>query len=178
MSYDFILFPVVEGEDPLETAHRKWDGDAESILGAEADTPKEVLNQLNQRVKAALVAANPHFEIFQNDQVIELTSLQDGTGIQIRLFSEEAALSVPFWHEGRRAAKVFGDIWQYSDTIHREAGYVLYDPQLDAILDLSRGYEASLDLYSRTIKAVKRQNPDIILGPPQQKKWWQFWKRR
>jgi len=163
MSYDFIFFPVVEGEDPLETAHRKLDGDTESILGTEADTPKE---ELNQRVKAALVAANPYFEIFENDQVIELTSLQDGTGIQIRLFSGEAALSVPFWHEGRRAAKVFGDIWRYSDIIHREAGYVLYDPQLDAILDLSRGYEASLDLYSRTIKAVKQQNPGIILGPP------------
>lgn len=194
MSYDFMLFPVVKGEDPLVTAHRKSNSEMEDMPGTKPDPAQEALRQATA---TALVAANPHFEIssFDYERIaemqqitveeakleyrhVELTSLQDGTGIQIQLFDEEAALSIPFWHEGRKADKAFRDIWQYFDIIHREMGYVVYDRQLDVILDLSQGYGAPLDLYKRTIRVFKRQNPHIILGPPQQKKWWQFWKKR
>ena len=39
------------------------------------------------------------------------------------------------------------ELWSYLEIISREAGYLIYDPQLDRIIEPSAGYDDSLSCY-------------------------------
>ena len=157
MSYDFQLFRPRAGEDPYVTAQR----DSEEFDDSPPDPPKEALKR---RVADALIAHNPKLEIFKfgyeeiakfekitveqarlKYRHLELNGPEEGSdGIQITLFDDEASVTVPFWHEGDKAADTFREIWSYLEIISREAGYRIYDPQLDRILEPSTGFGDSL----------------------------------
>jgi hypothetical protein len=120
MSYDFHLFRPRAGEDPYVTAQRYSDEFADSP----PDPQKEALKR---RVADALIAHNPKLEVFQfgYEQIaefekitveqarikyrhLELNGSEEGTnGIQITLSDDEASVTVPFWHEGDKAADTF-----------------------------------------------------------------------
>ena len=192
MSYDIVLFRPRPGEDPLTTAHSEF-GEMEQ----QVSPPDPAKESLKHRVASALMGENPLLEPigfgyeeiakFEGISVkdaklkyrhIELNGPEDGNGIQIQLYDDEAYLSVPYWHEGAKAESTFQEIWKYLNIIQREAGYVAYDPQLDMILDLSRGYSEALNVYTGTHNAVMGQMPQAALKREErsQRKWWQFWK--
>lgn len=182
MSYDFILFKPRAGEDPLITAQRE----PEEFPDSPPDPQKEALKR---RVADALIAHNPELEIFQfgyeeiakYDKItveearlkyrhLELNGPEDGNGIQITLFDDEATVTVPFWHEGDKAGDVLQEIWRYLEIISREAGYVVYDPQLDRIIDPSENFTDTLSRYSGA-----RQQLDQAISATTKKPWWKFW---
>jgi hypothetical protein len=193
MSYDIRLVKPRPNEDPLVTAHAEADEDFRLLP---PDPDKEMLKR---RVASALIAVNPLLQPFKPDfeaiaksqkisvdeaksqyRHIELNGSDDGNGIQILLFDDEAAISVPYWHDGTKAEATFREIWDYLRIIQRETGYAAYDPQLGAILDLSKGYTKALPVYAHARKTVVEQMPAIVLEMErhqQQKKWWQFWKK-
>jgi len=192
MSYDIVLFRPRPGEDPLTTAHCEDEG-----IEREGSQPDPAKEALKQSVMSALMDANPSlepFEVkyeqiaqFENISVeeaklryrhIELNGPEDGNGIQILLDDDEASVSVPYWHDGAKAESTLKELWEYLTIIQRETGYVVYDPQLDMILDLSQGYSEALNVYAGTRQAVVQRMPSVVLqseGKPQ-KRWWQFWK--
>ena len=56
---------------------------------------------------------------------IELNGPTEETnGIQITLFDDEASVTVPFWHQGAAARRVFEEIWSYVEIIEREGGFL------------------------------------------------------
>src|SRR5687767_11392339 len=84
-----------------------------------ADPERE---ELKQRTAAALMAANPQLTVFQmryeeiavfekismeearkRYRYVELNGPEGGSGIQITLHDNSAAVTVPFWHEGEKA---------------------------------------------------------------------------
>src|SRR2546421_82577 len=80
---------------------------------------------------------------------LELNGPREGAnGIQITLFDDEASVTVPFWHKGDKAAHTFREIWSYLEIISREAGYLIYDPQIDRISDASAGFGDALTCYT------------------------------
>ena len=189
MSYDLILVRPKLGEDPLITARHKNDEQGDQIH--ELDPAKEALKL---KVAEELIKENPSFERFPFDyeeiaklrnisieeakllfRNIELNTPDDGNGIQIELFDDEFTVTVPYWHAGAKTESTFQEIWKYLEIIQRESGFVLYDPQLDAILDIARGYRESLGVYTGTRQAMKNIHPKAVSDNPV-KKWWQFWK--
>src|SRR5438876_211965 len=118
MSYDFRLFMPTPDEDPLVTARR----DSEEFSATPRDPKKEALKR---RVADALIASNPRLTIFdfgygeiakiENISVeeariryrhLELNGPDDGSGIQITLFDDEASVTVPYRHEGATGAAI------------------------------------------------------------------------
>ena len=182
MSYDFRLFKRKAGEDPLTTAHADSDG----FPTTPPDPQKEAVKR---RVADALIARNPKLEIFQfgYDEIakrekisveearrkyrhLELNGPREGTnGIQITLFDDEASVTVPFWHQGDKAADTFRELWGYLEIISREADYLIYDPQLDRVSEPSAGFADALACYSGTVHQVRQEHGG------QKKPWWRFW---
>jgi hypothetical protein len=184
MSYDFTLFPPIAGEDPLVTIHRGL----EDSPGKARDVTKDALKA---RVAEALIAHNSQLSTFPFDydeiaksenfsveeaqlryRHIELNGPDDGNGIQITLFDDEASVTVPYWHEGGKAESTFREIWEYLRIIQRETGYLVYDQQLGRIVDLASDFDAAIRCYCGASAHVRAtfQVPD---GPS--KPWWKFW---
>lgn len=184
MSYDFRLCLPQAGRSPEEIATAD-----EEELGVTDPVPAK--EERKRRISAALIARNPRLEpfAFGFDEIarlekitveeakkkyrhIELNGpLEESNGIQITLFDDEASVTVPYWHEGAAARRVFEEIWSYLEIIEREGGFFTYDPQIDRVLDLRRDFEASLGCYAGASDAIAEQFP-----PKQKKPWWQFWK--
>ena len=185
MSYDFLLFKPRPGEDPRVTAQR----DSNEFSGSVPDPQKEALKR---KIADALIAHNPQLEVFQFDyekiaalekitvdqarlqyRYLELNGPEDDSnGIQITLFDDEATVTVPFWHDEEAADEIFREIWSYLEIISREAGYLIYDPQTDRILDPSKGIDDALSRYSGVMQQL-----DETLSPSRrdEKPWWKFW---
>ena len=183
MSYDFRLCLPQAGRSREEIATAD-----EEDLGISDPVPAK--EERKQRVSAALIARNPALEPFafgfneiskfQNISVddakkmyrhIELNGPTEGSnGIQITLFDDEASVTVPFWHHGAAARRVFEEIWSYLEIIEREGGFFTYDPQVERVLDLQKDFEASLSCYDD----ASREIADYF-AVPQKKPWWHFW---
>jgi hypothetical protein len=184
MSYDLRLFKPIPGEDPLVTARRE-------SLSLPTTAPNPETEALKRKVADALMASDSQLSIFHLDyseiakkqhiseeaarikyRHLELNGPEAGNGIQITLFDNEAAVTIPFWHEGTAAGEVFKKVWIYLETLEREGGYVIYDSQLDRILDRSKDYDAVLSCYAKVI------NQTVAISPSteaQKRPWWRFW---
>jgi|SRR5688572_22023455 len=122
--------------------------------------------EIKQTTAASLMAVNPQLTVFQlryeeiaafekismeearkRYRYVELNGPEGGNGIQITLHDNSAAVTVPFWQEGKKAEGVFSEILTYLQIIRRETGYDVFDPQTDKKLDLSLGLEESLACY-------------------------------
>lgn len=185
MSYDFRLFKQRAGEDPHVTAQR----DCEEFSATPPDPQKEALKR---RIADALIAHNPKLEVFQfrYDEIakfekisveearlkyrhLELNGPEEScNGVQITLFDDEASITVPFWHEGEKAADTFREIWSYLEIINREAGYLAYDPQIDRIIDPSAGFDEASACYTGTTRRIRHALP---VSGAERRPWWKFW---
>jgi hypothetical protein len=185
MSYDFRLFKRKANEDALVTARADSDG----LPSTEPDPQKEALKR---RVATALIAHNPQLKVFEFDYAavaksqkiseeqarirfrhLELNGPEENcNGVQITLFDDEASVTVPFWHEGEKAADTFGEIWRYLDIISREAGYLIYDSQIDRVIEPSAGFDDALACYSGAMRQIHKASP---ASGTARRPWWKFW---
>jgi hypothetical protein len=183
MSYDFRLCLPQQGKTLEEIAL----ADSEEIGAGEPDPVKEERKRI---ITEALVAKNPDFEPFalgfeqiaasqgitvedakKKFRYIELNGPEDGNGIQVTLFDDEASVTVPYWHKGDRAKSVFEEIWRYLRTIEEKGGCFTYDPQLERILDLNSDFAGVLKFYLRVSVDIAKRLP-----ASRSKKWWELWK--
>ncbi len=185
MSYDFRLFKGRANEDALDIARANSDCFPMSL----PDPQKEALKR---KVADALIEQNSKLQVFQFDyeavaksqkisvedarlkfRYLELNGpMENCTGIQITLYDDEAAVTVAFWHQGDKAASIFREIWNYLNIISREAGYLIYDPQLDRIVDPSAGFEDALACYAAAMREI---HPTLPGDGGEKKPWWKFW---
>jgi len=49
-------------------------------------------------------------------------------------------VTVPFWHHGAAARRVFEEIWTYLQIMEREGGFFTYDPQIDRVARPAKGF--------------------------------------
>jgi hypothetical protein len=85
---------------------------------------------------------------------MELNGPEGGPGIQITLFDDGASLTVPYWHKDKNARAVLAQIWEYLEVIQRVAGYEIYDPQLECIINLGSDLERATKCYTDVVKKV------------------------
>jgi hypothetical protein len=167
MSYDLYLFKPRVGIDPLETIEELFSEESDEINPGLPNLEKE---SRKRSIANALINLNPQLEIFpfgfrelaemegiSEDEAkikfrhLELNGADDGNGIQITLYDDAADVTVPYWHSGAEAEKVFNEIWSYLKIIESESGFVAYDPQLEKILNLSTDLPEVMEIYKTAV---------------------------
>ena len=125
MSYDLTFLPKTDDQswdEALDAAEQRVVASEES--GAED-------GRFDPQVWAALVAAARaelgEVHVFESPSHAEVSHHE--TGIQLSLFSDEAAITVPYWHEGERAAEVMAQVFRLAAVVERETGLHGFDPQ-------------------------------------------------
>lgn len=182
MSYDFTLFTPIPGLDPQTMLER----DEDDMERGPRDPKAEVRKK---KVAAALVAHDARLEIFKPDfdKIAKLYKIspaeaydrvrhleindaaQKTSGIQITLFDDSAALTIPYWHKRDAAERVLRQAWGYIDIVCRECAYEVYDPQLGRVIDAG-AFDDVLWTY-----ASMTERMDDMIGRAPKKPWWKFW---
>jgi hypothetical protein len=183
MSYQLHLLGSTEaGAHLLSAARARFDPEA---VGA----PDPLKEARKRRIADRLRAITPQFEPFKLDyqriavsqgiseeearrrfRHIELDGPKNGSGVHITLFDDTAVLTVPYWHEGLGANKVFKEVWQYLLIFEKE-GFQPYDPQLGRLLNLDVEFENVLRNY---VSVTGRFLPSTAAP---RKPWWKIWAR-
>jgi hypothetical protein len=96
----------------------------------------------------------------------------DATGIQIMLFDDEAAVTVPYWHSGEKAKATFARMLEHVRIIARETGFVGFDPQSEQVIDPDADLELMVGMYT---PMVRQLHGEAESGSPAKKPWWKFW---
>ena len=175
MSYDLDLFipkPGLEGAAAIAV----WQDEQEAAAGRDAGSVDPEKEKRKRELAAALIDKNPKFASNDfNDEAempageITLDAGEDSNGIQVMLFDDCAAVSIPYWHSGAAARAAFEEIWSYLKILEEKGGFVTYDPQLDRLLNLSVDLEQALATYT----GVSAKMPEMIAS--HQKPWGKFW---
>jgi hypothetical protein len=160
MSYDFRLCLPVSGRDPLEVALLDID--------ERASQPED--SARNHRVASALRALHADFEPKDHEADttgadLELTD--PATGIQIRLFSHEAGLTIPYHHAGEKARGALAFARSCLATMAREGGYFVCDAQLGGIFDpgLDSDEAEMLAAYEDGVRRFRRRRVEPVAPP-------------
>lgn len=151
-------------------------------------------------IVAALLEANPRLQPFELDhQVIagiqnisveearrifdytELNTPEGDTALQITVFKNQVAITVPFAPNDNQAAAVFGQVDDYMMVIHRVSGYFVFDPQRGIAYDPSKSFAEGRDLPEQQAQSsadnwqsgsAEDEYPEY---PEHKKPWWKFW---
>jgi hypothetical protein len=153
MSYDLQLFdidPRANLEEVLQAREQELVAKHRDMLNAQY-----VLPALHQRMAEELADQYIVLDRVDADSgFVELTHEQ--YGIQISIFDTEIAVTVPYWHQGKKARLVWEEIWRYLTLIEAETGYHTVDPQVGRVLDLSSDLPAVLSAYAEAMRRTSR----------------------
>lgn len=86
---------------------------------------------------------------------------------------QTASVALPYWHEGEKGAAAFRAAWQCLEVLRDQAGYDVYDPQLDRILDLRSPRD--FDEAVRRYLATKHAGEQAIRKEATPQPWWKIW---
>jgi hypothetical protein len=169
MSYDFMLFVPQPGVDPLITAQAELEEDE----GTNPVPPVPAKEARKNALATELMKANPALKVFpfEFDKIakhlgisiedarmqfrhLELNGAEDGNGIQLMLYDNRASVTVPYWHKGQKAKAVFEEIWNYFRIMQSGAGYHIYDPQMERLVDLRTDLADATRSYLDGVKHV------------------------
>ena len=174
MSYDFELF---KPGNPREV--RIDDG----FEAGARDAAKEAAKR---RVADLLIAHDPRLQetVFDYNEIamlhrirvedahervrrVELSDIgPGGSGAQVTLYDDSAAVTIPFWHQGEAARQHLERVWRYIDILCSAGSYEVFDPQLDRTIDRN-GFEDVLASYESAMRRVS--------GVRARRPWWRFW---
>lgn len=151
MSYDIFLFPAVAGQDPAVTAQ----------CDAEIDDPlSDEGRARNTCIVAGLMAHTPKFEIYEFNEGVQISTLDDdGTYIQIELFNSEAAIRIPYWPK-KKTHLISMQLDSYLQIIARETGFLAFDPQAEKLIDPAVGVGDSL--HAHPVRVMDRHHWDSL----------------
>lgn len=167
VSYDFRLFLPRPDEDPLVTARRLAAIDAASPTETQKETRKrQIADALLSRIPTLQTYQFPYHQIASFERIspeqardkyrhLELSSPDGGNGLLVTLGEDEASVCLPFWHEKDKANKAFQEVWVCLETICRQAGYVVYAPQMERLLDLGSDAAEALACYTRAVNQLR-----------------------
>jgi hypothetical protein len=183
MSYDlYFLLPEHCADPDALAAHMETEGSPSTPA---QDARKQALARALRSAEPGLTSAPfDHAKIAEIQGTtlevaqarfdhVELNAPEGGSGIQISLFADQAAITVPYWHDATRAPEVFAELERYAALLVKHGGYRIYDPQAELVVDdpaeLREGFLVS---YGR----VARSLPQLLaeMEPPA-KPWWKLW---
>ena len=117
-----------------------------------------------------ILALDPSAARHDTREHIEITNAD---AVQVSLYPEEAAITVPYWHEGERAAAVMARMQEYAALLTEQGGFSFYDPQTGETVT---GPGAN-DAYAYGVEATQRIAEKYAADPPpapKRRRWWPF----
>jgi hypothetical protein len=153
MSYDLSLFHI-EPNETIEQVLHKMELQALNPDSKHFEAKRDMLNDVTLR----LIEENPVLEtanIDLNGVRGVMLRITGGNGIQLFLGTDSASIKVPYWYKGEIVKEVFVEIWRYLQVIQDATNYVVYDPQLQRVLDVGKDFEAVLTTYRTTMGNVE-----------------------
>jgi hypothetical protein len=145
MSYDLDMFALPPGMD-VDTFFETRESDTELFSFTELT---EAEHTLLRSIALKIASYDFGFRLFDGDRRLELNHISNG--VQIAFYKNSIAFMLPYTHRGEQATAVFKKIWKYIAIIQAETGYVAYDPQLGAVLDLAADFDKPLLIYLSTM---------------------------
>ena len=142
----------------------------DEVNAALEDTDGPDCTTIEQRREVAkrLMEVEGGFELFESPDCIELSHPK---GIQVLMFGSSAAITVPYWHEGAEAVKIFEKIRFYARILVDSFGYAILDPQIDALITPESIGDDQVESNDATMKMIQTH----ILPSVRPKSWWKFW---
>ena len=201
MSYDLALYLPREGELPAETVarcHVDVERGADDPLDrSEASQWMEQVASIVQHVAPQLERfvgpghATPGAEASNCPRSIEFNEREAPEfGVQISIFSQSMAISLPYWHVGEQASRAIALVRKICVQLAGDARLVILDPQIDQVLDPSAAGDAQWETVFQTYAAMSVQVAALRHGPDERasqaapssrsasppRRWWQFWR--
>jgi hypothetical protein len=158
MSYDFTMFALEPSADLHIVLSAREQTSGPNLFNSES-------RQRSQAIANALRFKNPQLDwrpiAIANRESIQVDGGENGDGIQVSLRPNEAGVTVPYWHTAQRAYEVFRQIWDYLKIIQQMNAFVIYDPQLDRIIDLEIDFNSVLSTYLGVMEKIDEISPLI-----------------
>lgn len=146
MSYDLDMFALPPGMD-VDTFFETQESDTELFSFSElSEAEYTYLRSLALKI----AAYDFGFRLFDSERHLELNNISNG--VQIAFYKNSISIMLPYTHRGDQAQAVFKKVWKYLGVVQSETGYVVYDPQLGAVLDLESDFEKPVLIYLSTIR--------------------------
>ena len=163
MSYDLEAFRVPPGT----TAREFYESDA---LGEDDSPPTPAEREEMERLAEALMAVDPAAERIDGADFIEI----DTEAMQVSLYGNQAAITVPYWFQGGEADRVMTRAFEYAAVLAEVGGYTVFDPQTDEVVAGVPSADAKR-VYASTSAMVDEIAREESAEPAPR---WKFWKRR
>ncbi|GAB4070515.1 hypothetical protein GCM10028777_35900 [Angustibacter speluncae] len=158
MSYDLTFLPKTDDqtwEEALDASEQRV------VASMKSGAPSA---GYDHEVWARLVAAAREelgeVEVFEGADHGEVSH---DSGIQLSLYGDEAAITVPYWYDGEEADAVMARVFRLAAVVERETGLQGYDPQ--AAMPLAEA-AAEMGLSRATFDRVAEAMATTWLGPP------------
>jgi hypothetical protein len=193
VSYDLYAIPVLPAEDPADAF--------DVLMAAEEDeattwTDDQIARA--EQLAARLQALNPRLERFVFDypeiaktlgvteaearaqrRHIELNTPDGDNPIQVAIEADHASLTVPYWYTGDRARATMREALSYLSVLAREAGWTVFDPQIERVLDLTRDLDEVVSAYevgSRHVAELTHEprGPQAVKPAQRKRRFWPF----
>ena len=164
MSYDLEAFRVPPEMTPDEF-YASEEREAASLEDEAPPTADE--RAAMERLADALEAIDPTAERADGDTFIEINT----ESLQVSLYPNEAAVTIPYWFEGDEADAVMERAFEYARVLRDVGGYTVYDPQNEQVVGDERGTAA--ETYRGTMGAVRRIGEEVA----PKRRGWKFWQR-
>jgi hypothetical protein len=120
MSYDIYLFKKLDDKSVEESADIVLADDKIHAL-AQGD-----FELIAQEIVKKLKELNARFEEFHSESNVELSDPE--TGIQISIFKNQIAVTMPYWHEDDE--QPLHELFSYIAVMRKVTGYAAFDPQI------------------------------------------------
>ena len=201
MSYDLALYLPREGELPAETVARCH---VDLECGADDALDRSEARQWMEQVASIVQHAAPQLERFVGPghatpgagasscpRSIEFNERETPEfGVQISIFLQSMAISLPYWHVGEQASRAIALVRKICVQLAGDARLVILDPQIDQVLDPSAAADAQWEKVLQTYASISVQVAGLRHGPDDRasptapspwsasrpRRWWQFWR--
>lgn len=185
MSYDIYCYKPKSKNPSLEEA-------VNIIESYEYEDELMETSSLAQKKQLAdvLITCNPRLEVFNLDYneiaklenstveeakakytYIELNPPEEDLAIQLTIDDNRVSITIPYWYEGDKINRIFHELLRYLKVINKEAGYFVYDPQINEAFDPEKVDVLNLSEY----QSVMGEIPEVVQKMVKKKSWWQFW---
>jgi hypothetical protein len=161
MSYDLDAFPLPSGQ----TAEEYVESDAREKLALDDAPPTDEQRAAMERAATALLEVDPSAERFDDEQSIELTT----DAMQVSLFPQEAAISIPYWFMGEDAEAALARAYAYARVIAETLGYTIWDPQTGQVVDPLGDRSDAEATYGWGYEKTQQ------IARPAKRPWWKIW---
>jgi hypothetical protein len=170
MSYDFYL----SRQTPEENDQNIIEQSLQESMEINPGLPIPENEQRKKDLAKSLLAYNPALQIFEFDykaiarsleiaedeartryRHIEINDPDQTKGIQIILYDDTASVTIPYWHMNEDAVSAFNEIFGYLRILQNEAKYLIYDPQIERVINLSKDLSEVLKCYDSVMQRIE-----------------------